>query len=139
MIPLCSWVLQGGKIRDVLFQILEKEKDVIIKHGAQSRESRREASQGMHTSKFCLHPAGDTPSACRLFDAIVSLCVPVIVSDSIELPFEDTIDYRKIAVFVETASATKPGYLVSILRDITPDRVLEYQKELKEVSSAVLA
>ncbi|KAK7251988.1 hypothetical protein RIF29_35642 [Crotalaria pallida] len=124
---------EGGKIRDTLFQILEKEEDVVIKHGAQSRESRRAASQGMHTSKFCLHPAGDTPSACRLFDAIVSLCVPVIVSDSIELPFEDTIDYRKIAVFVETASAINPGYLVSKLRAVTPDRILEYQKELKEV------
>lgn len=129
-------ILQGGKIRDILFQILEKEKDVIIKHGAQSRESRRAASQGMHTSKFCLHPAGDTPSACRLFDAIVSLCIPVIVSDSIELPFEDIIDYRKNAVFIETTSAIKPGYLVSLLRAVTPDRILEYQKELKEVSSA---
>jgi hypothetical protein len=136
---MSSLGLQGGKIRDTLFQILEKEDDVIIKHGAQSRESRRAASQGMHTSKFCLHPAGDTPSACRLFDAIVSLCIPVIVSDSIELPFEDTIDYRKIAVFVETATAIKPGYLVSILRGITPDRVLEYQKELKEVSIVLLA
>ncbi|KAF1874617.1 hypothetical protein Lal_00007231 [Lupinus albus] len=124
---------EGGKIRDTLFQILENEKDVVVKHGAQSRESRRAASQGMHTSKFCLHPAGDTPSACRLFDAIVSLCVPVIVSDNIELPFEDTIDYRKIAVFVETASAIKPGYLVSKLRSFTSDRILEYQKELKEV------
>ncbi|ESW29763.1 hypothetical protein PHAVU_002G097200 [Phaseolus vulgaris] len=124
---------EGGKIRDTLFQILENEKDVIIKHGAQSRESRRAASQGMHTSKFCLHPAGDTPSACRLFDAIVSLCIPVIVSDSIELPFEDTIDYRKFAVFVETTSAIKPGYLVSKLRALSLERVLKYQKELKEV------
>ncbi|CAJ1972924.1 unnamed protein product [Sphenostylis stenocarpa] len=124
---------EGGKIRDILFQILENEKDVIIKHGAQSRESRRVASQGMHTSKFCLHPAGDTPSACRLFDAIVSLCVPVIVSDSIELPFEDAIDYRKIVVFVETTSAITPGYLVSKLRSVSPERIVEYQKELKEV------
>lgn len=92
----------------------------------------------MHTSKFCLHPAGDTPSACRLFDAIVSLCVPVIVSDNIELPFEDTIDYRKIAIFVETSTAIKPGYLVSALRAVTPARILEYQKELKEVSNLVI-
>ncbi|KAJ4702485.1 Exostosin family protein [Melia azedarach] len=123
----------GGKIRDLLFNILETEEDVVIKHGTQSRESRRAATQGMHTSKFCLNPAGDTPSACRLFDAIVSLCVPLIVSDSIELPFEDVIDYRKIAVFVETSAALKPGFLVSTLRGITPERILEYQKELKEV------
>ncbi|KAG9439335.1 hypothetical protein H6P81_019500 [Aristolochia fimbriata] len=124
---------EGGKVRDTLFQILEKEPDVIIKHGTQSRESRRMATQGMHSSKFCLHPAGDTPSACRLFDAIVSLCIPVIVSDYIELPFEDVIDYTKISIFVDTASAVQPGYLASMLRTIRTERILEYQKELKEV------
>ncbi|OAY72781.1 putative arabinosyltransferase ARAD1 [Ananas comosus] len=124
---------EGGKIRDTLFQILEGEKDVFIKHGTQSRESRRMATQGMHSSKFCLHPAGDTPSACRLFDAIVSLCIPVIVSDYIELPFEDVIDYKKIAVFVATSSAVQPGYLTSLLRRISTERILQYQQELKMV------
>lgn len=124
---------EGGKIRDLLFQILEGENDVFIKHGSQSRESRRMATQGMHTSKFCLHPAGDTPSACRLFDAIVSLCVPVIISDFIELPFEDVIDYRKIAVFVDTDSAVKPGYLAKLLRRVNNDHLLEFQTELKKV------
>ncbi|XAR55577.1 Xylogalacturonan beta-1,3-xylosyltransferase [Bertholletia excelsa] len=124
---------EGGKIRDLLFHLLDNEEDVIIKHGAQSRESRRAASQGMHSSKFCLHPAGDTPSACRLFDAVVSLCVPVIVSDYIELPFEDVIDYRKIAVFVDSESAVKPGYLVKMLRKVSPERILEFQEEMKKV------
>ncbi|GER48928.1 exostosin family protein [Striga asiatica] len=111
----------------------ENEKDVIIKHGAQSRESRRAASQGMHSSRFCLHPAGDTPSACRLFDAIVSLCVPVIVSNYIELPFEDVIDYRKIAIFVDTNTAVKPRYLVKLLRRVSPEKIMEFQNELKKV------
>lgn len=130
---VCLVMCQGGKIRDLLFQLLEKEEDVIIKHGAQSRESRREARKGMHTSKFCLHPAGDTPSACRLFDAIVSLCVPVIISDHIELPFEDVVDYRKIAIFVDSNTAVKPGFLVKKLRKVSMERVLEYQRELKKV------
>ncbi|KAL1567538.1 hypothetical protein AAHA92_03008 [Salvia divinorum] len=68
-----SWFycgLKGGKIRDLIFQLLENEERVIIKQGAQSRESRHAATQGMHTSKFCLHLASDTPLACRLFDAI---------------------------------------------------------------------
>lgn len=88
----------------------------------------------MHTSKFCLNPAGDTPSACRLFDSIVSLCIPVIISDSIELPFEDVIDYTKIAIFVDTTSALKPEFLVSRLRAVTTEGILEYQSKLKEVS-----
>lgn len=89
----------------------------------------------MHASKFCLNPAGDTPSACRLFDSIVSLCIPVIISDSIELPFEDVIDYTKIGIFVDSTSALKPGYLVSMLRAVTTERLLQFQKELKEVST----
>lgn len=117
----------------MLFKLLENERDIVIKHGAQSRESRRMATQGMHTSRFCLHPAGDTPSACRLFDAIVSLCVPVIISDYIELPFEDVIDYRKIAVFVDTKSAVEPGYLLKLLRSINAGRILKYQEEMKKV------
>ncbi|KAM7257078.1 hypothetical protein ACFE04_012819 [Oxalis oulophora] len=123
---------EGGKIRDLLFQLLENEKNVVIKHGTQSRENRRAARYGMHTSKFCLMPAGDTPSACRLFDAIVSLCVPVIVSDSIELPFEDAVDYRNIAIFVETAAALKPGYLVKKLRSVSEEKILKYQTRLLE-------
>ncbi|TVU00321.1 hypothetical protein EJB05_54261, partial [Eragrostis curvula] len=125
---------EGGKVRDALFQILENEEDVIVKHGTQSRESRRAATRGMHSSKFCLHPAGDTPSACRLFDALVSLCVPVIVSDYIELPFEDVIDYSNISIFVETSKAVQPGFLTSFLRKMSSDRILEYQKEIKKVS-----
>lgn len=124
---------EGGKVRDMLFQVLENEEDVVIKHGAQSRESRREATKGMHSSKFCLHPAGDTPSACRLFDAIVSSCIPVVVSDYVELPFEDVIDYRKISIFVDTNSAVKPGHLVKLLRRLSTERILEFQQELKKV------
>ncbi|GJN32762.1 hypothetical protein PR202_gb21287 [Eleusine coracana subsp. coracana] len=124
---------EGGKVRDALFQILENEEDVIIKHGTQSRVSRRAATQGMHSSKFCLHPAGDTPSACRLFDALVSLCVPVIVSDYIELPFEDVIDYSNISIFVGTSKAVQPGFLTSFLRKISAERILEYQIEIRKV------
>ncbi|KAL8527411.1 hypothetical protein ACS0TY_005319 [Phlomoides rotata] len=85
--------------------------------------------------KECIHPAGDIPSACRLFDAIVSLCVPVIVSDYIELPFEDVINYRKIAIFVDTNTAVKPGQLVKLLRRVDPEEILEFQKELQKVIS----
>ena len=87
-------------MRDELFKLLANETDMVIKQGIQSLAGRRMAAQGMRTSKFCLHPAGDTPSACRLFDAIASICVPVVVSDDIELPFEDELDYTRFSIFV---------------------------------------
>lgn len=135
---LCVFVCQGGRVRDLLFKLLEKEDDVVIKHGTQSRENRRAATQGMRTSKFCLHPAGDTPSACRLFDAIASLCVPVIVSDGIELPFEDVVDYRKFSVFLRSDAALKPGLLVKKLRRVKPEKIFKYQKAMKEVKESFL-
>lgn len=129
----------GGRVRDLLLKLFENEDDVVsIKHGTQSRENRRAAKQGMHTSKFCLLPAGDTPSACRLFDFIASLCIPVIVSDGIELPFEDVIDYRSFSVFLRSDSALKPGFLVKKLRKVKPGKILKYQKAMKEVQRVLL-
>lgn len=45
---------------------------------------------------FCLSPAGDTPSSARLFDAIVSGCIPVVVSDELEVPFEGLLQYKRV-------------------------------------------
>ncbi|GJY31325.1 mutator type transposase [Tanacetum coccineum] len=90
----------GGKIHDMLFQIFKNEEDVFIKH------------------------------ACRIFYATVSLCVPLIINDFIELPFEDVIDYRKIVVLADTDSAMKRGYLSKLLKKVKDDRILEFQREL---------
>jgi len=53
---------------------------------------------GMRSSKFCAHIVGDTPSASRLFHALVSACVPVIISDAIDLPMEDALNYARFAL-----------------------------------------
>lgn len=93
-----------------------------------------QSTNGMRSSKFCLHPAGDTPSSCRLFDAIVSHCVPVIVSDHIELPFEDELDYSKFSIFFSVNEALQQDYMVSELRKVSKQRWLEMWRELKRVS-----
>lgn len=53
----------------------------------------------MRSSKFCVHIVGDTPSASRLFHAIVSACIPVIISDAIDLPMESAINYARFSLF----------------------------------------
>ena len=88
----------------------------------------------MRSSKFCLHPAGDTPSSCRLFDAIVSHCVPVIISDKIELPFEDEIDYSEFSVFISVNEALDPGFILSNLRQFPKEKWLKMWERLKNVS-----
>lgn len=88
----------------------------------------------MRSAKFCLHPAGDTPSSCRLFDAIVSHCVPVIVSDRIELPYENELDYTEFSIFFSVQEALQPGYIVNELRKIPKEKWLEMWESLKSIS-----
>ncbi|XP_028763453.1 probable arabinosyltransferase ARAD1 [Neltuma alba] len=124
----------GGIIRQELYYLLKDEKDVHFAFGTVRGKGIREASYGMALSKFCLNIAGDTPSSNRLFDAIASHCVPVIISDKIELPFEDILDYSDFCLFVRAKDAVRKGYLLSLLRSITEKRWTEMWERLKEIT-----
>uniref|UniRef100_I1NSK9 Exostosin GT47 domain-containing protein n=1 Tax=Oryza glaberrima TaxID=4538 RepID=I1NSK9_ORYGL len=120
----------GGKIRSKLVTELKDAEGIIIEEGTAGADGKAAAQNGMRKSLFCLNPAGDTPSSARLFDAIVSGCIPVIVSDELELPFEGILDYRKIALFVSSSDAVQPGWLVKYLRSIDAKRIREMQSNL---------
>uniref|UniRef100_M4CWI7 Exostosin GT47 domain-containing protein n=1 Tax=Brassica campestris TaxID=3711 RepID=M4CWI7_BRACM len=98
----------GGKIRAKLGSELSGVKDVIITEGTAGEGGKLAAQEGMRRSLFCLCPAGDTPSSARLFDAIVSGCIPVVVSDELELPFEGILDYRKYSRHFLYSSPAQP-------------------------------
>ncbi|XVF50125.1 hypothetical protein PTKIN_Ptkin04bG0070100 [Pterospermum kingtungense] len=123
----------GGAIRQELYYLLKDEKDVHFAFGTIQGNGVNQAGEGMASSKFCLNIAGDTPSSNRLFDAIVSHCVPVIISDEIELPFEDVIDYSEFCIFVRASDAVKKGYLLNLLRGIKRDQWTKMWGKLKEV------
>ncbi|KAL9431601.1 hypothetical protein AB3S75_026737 [Citrus x aurantiifolia] len=124
----------GGKIRAKLVAELSSAEGVVIEEGTAGEVGKAAAQNGMRRSIFCLNPAGDTPSSARLFDAIVSGCIPVIVSDELELPFEGILDYRKIALFVSSSDATQPGYLLKFLRGISPAQIREMRRNLVQYS-----
>lgn len=123
-----------GIVRVKLAKILTGYDDVHYERSVATSENIKASSRGMRSSKFCLHPAGDTPSSCRLFDAIVSHCVPVIISDQIELPFEDEIDYTQFSIFFSFKEALEPGYMVNQLRKFPKERWIEMWKRLKNIS-----
>ncbi|XVF06894.1 hypothetical protein REPUB_Repub06bG0090500 [Reevesia pubescens] len=124
----------GGKIRAKLVAEVTGAKDVVIEEGTAGEGGKVAAQEGMRRSIFCLSPAGDTPSSARLFDAIVSGCIPVIVSDELELPYEGILDYRKIAIFVSSTDAVQPGWLLRFLKGISSTRIREMRRNLVEYS-----
>lgn len=109
-------------MREKLWDLLVDEPGVIIEEGFPNATGREQSIKGMRSTEFCLHPAGDTPTSCRLFDAIFSLCIPVVVSDNIELPFEGIIDYSEFSLFVSVNNALQPKWLVNYLRSITKEQ-----------------
>ncbi|KAF9670308.1 hypothetical protein SADUNF_Sadunf13G0054900 [Salix dunnii] len=125
----------GGFARQELFYLLKDEKDVHFQFGSVQKDGMNKASRGMHSSKFCLNIAGDTPSSNRLFDAIASHCVPVIISDDIELPFEDVLDYSEFCIFVRTSDAVREKFLINLVRSIKKDDWTRMWQKLKEVEN----
>ncbi|CAL1356669.1 unnamed protein product [Linum trigynum] len=123
----------GGLARQELFYLLKDEKDVHFQFGSVKKDGIHKASRGMHSSKFCLNIAGDTPSSNRLFDAIASHCIPVIISDEIELPYEDVLDYSEFCVFVKTSDAVKEKFLINFIRSIKKEEWTTMWTRLKEV------
>ncbi|KAJ9185603.1 hypothetical protein P3X46_005215 [Hevea brasiliensis] len=124
----------GGKIRAKLVAELSGADGVVIEEGTAGEGGKAAAQIGMRKSIFCLNPAGDTPSSARLFDAIVSGCIPVIISDELELPFEGILDYRKIALFVSSSNAMQPGWLLKFLKAISPAQIREMRRNLGQYS-----
>uniref|UniRef100_A0A7N0VE48 Exostosin GT47 domain-containing protein n=1 Tax=Kalanchoe fedtschenkoi TaxID=63787 RepID=A0A7N0VE48_KALFE len=124
---------EGGAIRLQLYHMLKDEPDVHFKFGTARGKGGRLAAQGMASSKFCLSVAGDTPSSNRLFDAIASHCVPVIVSDEIKLPFEDQLNYAEFSLRVGAGDALKEGHILNLLRRIKRDEWTRMWERLKRV------
>ncbi|XP_042001095.1 probable arabinosyltransferase ARAD1 [Salvia splendens] len=124
---------QGATVRQELYYMLKNETDVHFTFGTYQKDGARQTSKGMRASKFCLDIAGDTPSSNRLFDAIASHCVPVIISDEIELPNEDVLDYSKFCIFVSTSDALKQGFLLNLNRNIGREEWTRMWKRLREI------
>lgn len=73
----------------------------------------------MADAKFCLVVRGDTTSSRRLFSAIRAGCVPVIISDWIQLPFESLIDYSLFTLAFPESVVHRVGDFVSALRAVS--------------------
>ncbi|KAE8815066.1 putative glucuronosyltransferase GUT1 [Hordeum vulgare] len=132
VLNMFPWRL-AGLVREKLWDLMVNEPDVIMEEGFPNATGREQSIKGMRISEYCLHPAGDIPSSCRLFDVVASLCIPVIVSDDIELPFEGMIDYTEFSIFVTIGNAVRPKWLTNYLRNIFKQQKDDFRRNLPRV------
>ncbi|KAG6390474.1 hypothetical protein SASPL_148209 [Salvia splendens] len=52
----------------------------------------------LRNAKFCLAPRGESSWTLRFYESFFVECVPVILSDQVELPFQDVVDYSQISI-----------------------------------------
>ena len=86
--------------------------------------------EDMMSSKFCLCPEGWHAWNPRPYQAVLLGCIPVLLSEEIELAFEEMIDYSKFMVRVHPGDVSK---LKSILEAIPEYEVEEMRKEMERI------
>ena len=119
------------RVRRALVQ-LKSEQDVMIKwaYPSNNRSTPLYAEIMMH-AKWCFVPRGDTPSSRRLFDAMIAGCLPVIISDKIDLPFPDVVPYAEIAITVsEDEWSRDPRLTLRRLRKISEKEISSRQNNM---------
>ncbi|CAI5507676.1 unnamed protein product [Closterium sp. Naga37s-1] len=125
----------GGIIRQQVQRELQGQPGVQFTVGrAENSSMTAQAGTSMRRAKYCLVPRGDTSSSCRLFDAMLSGCIPVIISDALDPPFEDAIDFTAFSLLLPAALAVRPGYILRMLHRQTEAVWRQQWKAMRKVA-----
>lgn len=117
-----GWAYSRG-LRPRLQNIFRNVTDIIYdtKHSTCDRKCyRKEMSQ----SKFCLNPLGWTPWTLRFYQALMVRCIPVMIADDIEFPYENEIDYSKFSLKIRENDVDN---IIEIMRSM-PEEELERRR-----------
>lgn len=69
-----------------------------LKFSGPNKLGKTEYFLHLRNSKFCLAPRGESSWTLRFYESYFVECVPVILSDQVELPFQNVIDYTEISI-----------------------------------------
>ncbi|KAL5982651.1 hypothetical protein ACLOJK_016726 [Asimina triloba] len=79
----------------------------------------------LRNAKFCLSPRGESSWTLRFYESFFVECVPVILSDQVELPFQNVIDYTQMSI--KWPSTRISSELLDYLQSIPGDREVDNQ------------
>uniref|UniRef100_A0A0D3BKB0 Exostosin GT47 domain-containing protein n=1 Tax=Brassica oleracea var. oleracea TaxID=109376 RepID=A0A0D3BKB0_BRAOL len=122
---------RNSKIRVILARVWENDTELDISNNRINRATGHLVYQKrFYRTKFCICPGGSQVNSARITDSIHYGCVPVILSDYYDLPFNDILDWRKFAVVLRERDVYD---LKQILKNITQSEFVSLHNNLVKV------
>ncbi|KAK4390999.1 putative beta-1,4-xylosyltransferase IRX10 [Sesamum angolense] len=115
---------KAGRLQliDLAKQYPDKLESPELKFSGPDKLGRTEYFQHLCNAKFCLAPRGESSWTLRFYESFFVECVPVILSDQVELPFQNVVDYTQISI---KWPSTRIGIELLDYLESIPDKDLE--------------
>ncbi|XP_076235324.1 exostosin glycosyltransferase sotv [Calliopsis andreniformis] len=80
----------------------------------------------LQTATFCLVIRGARLGQSTLLECMAAGSIPVIIADSLTMPFHDVIDWTRAAIFVREVDILS---IIPVLKKASPQRIAELQEQ----------
>ncbi|RYR50128.1 hypothetical protein Ahy_A07g036704 isoform A [Arachis hypogaea] len=122
---------RNSKIRVILARVWENDTELDISNNRISRATGHLVYQKrFYKTKFCICPGGSQVNSARIADSIHYGCIPVILSNYYDLPFNDIVDWRKFAVVLKESDVYQ---LKQILKNISHAEFVSLHNNLVKI------
>ncbi|KAJ4776164.1 Exostosin family protein [Rhynchospora pubera] len=125
---------QGKTGRLQLIELAKQYPDKLespeLKFSGPNKLGRADYFDHLRNAKFCLAPRGESSWTLRFYESFFVECVPVVLSDQVELPFQNVIDYTEISIKWPSTRITE---LLDYLQSIPDERIEEMIARGREV------
>ncbi|XP_023549577.1 probable glucuronosyltransferase Os04g0398600 [Cucurbita pepo subsp. pepo] len=86
------------KLIELAKQFADKLESPVLKFSGPDKLGKLEYFEHLRNARFCLAPRGESSWTLRFYESFFVECVPVLLSDQVELPFQNVIDYSQISI-----------------------------------------
>ncbi|MCO5579052.1 hypothetical protein L7F22_032904 [Adiantum nelumboides] len=122
---------RNSRIRVILAKLWENDTVLFINSNRISRATGELVYQKQfYRSKFCICPGGSQVNSARIADSIHYACVPVILSDYYDLPFNDILNWHKFSIILKEQDVVN---LKTVLQAVTDHQYIALHRNLRQV------